>query len=308
MKQKTFDFSSLDSDEQIEQSHPKSAVKRSFSQVSVNRIRPPVKAHGGKYYLARQIVPILLTAPDRPADFLEPCAFGASVFLAMPKHEQETLGDMNPEVVNLWRVLSRHDYASVLVQELSRIQYDQDTFDRAGNSSPVNEVEQAVQFIIRSRFSRGGLCKSFAWSNRERGGLPGDENSWNTFRKSALPKIIERAAGINVVDDECWWVVWQSRNKTRRLIYADPPYMPDTRSAKKAYGEFEMSRLHHFWLVAALRAHTGPAAISGYRNDDYDRWLSDWQRFDFDMPNNSGQTKQKQRRIESFWINWGAAL
>ena len=44
--------------------------------------------------------------------------------------------------------------------------------------------------------------------------------------------------------------------------------------------------------------------ISGYRNVEYDRWLKDWRRFDFEMPNNSGQGKSKQRRTESFWINW----
>ncbi|MEZ6127809.1 MAG: hypothetical protein R3C59_03945 [Planctomycetaceae bacterium] len=54
-----------------------------------------------------------------------------------------------------------------------------------------------------------------------------------------------------------------------------------------------MTRLHHFWLISALRAHTGPAAISGYRNPDYDRWLRNWHHFDIDMPNNAGQTRRK---------------
>ncbi len=35
-----------------------------------------------------------------------------------------------------------------------------------------------------------------------------------------------------------------------------------------------------------------------------DRWLHDWRRHDFDMPNNAGQSKRKQRRTESLWINW----
>ena len=34
---------------------------RGVSDVTVARLRPPVKAHGGKYYLARKIVPILLS-------------------------------------------------------------------------------------------------------------------------------------------------------------------------------------------------------------------------------------------------------
>ena len=82
------------------------------------------------------------------------------------------------------------------------------------------------------------------------------------------------------------------------------PHHPRTRTAKSAYGPYEMTPLQHFWLVAALRAHGGPAAISGYRCDEYDRWLRDWRRFDFDMPNNAGQTRRKQRRTESLWINW----
>ena len=80
--------------------------------------------------------------------------------------------------------------------------------------------------------------------------------------------------------------------------------MRKTRTAKEAYGPYEMTRLHHFWLIAALRAHSGPAAISGYRSHEYDRWLRGWRRVDFDMPNNAGQNRRKQRRTESLWINF----
>jgi len=52
--------------------------------------------------------------------------------------------------------------------------------------------------------------------------------------------------------------------------------MPKTRAAKTAYGPYEMTPAHDFWLVAALRAHSGPAAISGCRGDEYDQWLHDW--------------------------------
>ena len=125
-----------------------------------------------------------------------------------------------------------------------------------------------------------------------------------TFRQKALPNIIDRARGVEVTNEPCWWTVWESREQLHRLIYADPPYMRKTRSAKKAYGPYEMTTLQHFWLVSALRAHSGPAAISGYRCDEYDRWLRGWRRFDFEMPNNSGQTRRKQRRTESLWLNW----
>ena len=271
---------------------------------AVHRLRPPVKAHGGKYYLARRIVPILLGVRERVSEYLEPCAFGASVFLAMPRQQREILGDVNDDVVALWTVLSNEHSAADLTRRLSETSYTSSAFEEAKRHSSGTLLDRASRFLVRCRFSRGGLGKSFAWSERLRGGRPGDENAWETFRQQELPRIIARARGVEVTNDPCWWTVWQSRQQIHRLIYADPPYMPKTRTARTAYGPHEMTVLQHFWLVAALKAHSGPAAISGYRCAEYDRWLKDWRRFDFEMPNNAGQSKRKQRRTESLWINW----
>ena len=283
---------------------PAICALRQETRTNIRRLRPPVKAHGGKYYLARRIVPILLSVRERITEYLEPCAFGASVFLAMPRAKREILGDINPAVCALWTVLGNELLASALTDRLSRLSYDQATFDAVRAPSDGTLLDHAMRFLITCRFSRGGLGKCLAWSDRERGGKPGDANAWDTFRRDELPRIITRARGVEMTGDPCWWTVWESREKVHRMIYADPPYLPSTRSAKTAYGPYEMTRLQHFWLVAALRAHSGPAAISGYRCSEYDRWLRDWRRFDFDMPNNAGQNRRKQRRTESLWINW----
>lgn len=270
----------------------------------VGRIRPPVKAHGGKYYLAPKIVPVLLSAPGRVTEYLEPCAYGASVFLTLPRFNREILGEVNPDVVDLWRVLADKHLSDELRDRVTRTPYSAPTFEAAKKETPITAIERAFRAIILCRFSRGGLGKDFAWSERLRGGQPGDQNAWETFREKELPRIIARAQGIEVTDEPCWWTVWESRARIQRLIYADPPYMRQTRTAKYAYGPYEMTRIEHFWLVAALRAHCGPAAISGYRSAEYDCWLHDWRRIDFDMPNNAGQGRRKQRRTESLWINW----
>ena len=275
-----------------------------FAACRVDRIRPPVKAHGGKFYLAPRIIPILHSVRAKATEYLEPCAFGASVFLAMPRMQREILGDINPDVVALWTVLSKRDSAMDLTRRLAAVPYTKETFQAAKRETPVTLIERATQFLIRCRFSRGGLGKDFAWSERLRGGRPGDENAWHTFRENELPKIVARAEGVEVVSDPCWRTVWRSRQKVERLLYCDPPYMPKTRTAKTAYGPFEMTPYQHARLVTALRAHSGPAAISGYRCEEYDRWLKGWRRFDFEMPNNAGQSRRKQRRCESLWINW----
>lgn len=298
-------------DASVEEVHPATAIEDVVNEtrLHVQRLRPPVKAHGGKYYLASKIVPVLLSAPGDVTEYCEPCAFGGSVFLAMPQFEREILGDINPDVVDLWRTLSRERLAGLLSVELSLLTYDEATFAKSQTERPrpiTDEtlVEKVADIVVRSRFSRGGLGKTFAWSDRTRGGQPGDVNSWRTFRRETLPKIIRRTLGVEVVEQNCWQTVWESRERIQRLVYADPPYMPETRTAKTAYGPHEMTPLQHAKLVVALRRHAGPAAISGYRCPEYDRWLSDWRRLDFDMPNHSGQGKKKQRRCESLWINW----
>ena len=286
--------------------HPATAIEDVVGSTrrKIRRIRPPVKAHGGKYYLAPKIVPVLLSAPGEPDEYLEPCVFGGSVFLAMPRFRREILGDVNPDVINLWRAFSRRHVAKALQHDLDRTPYTEESFDAARSGNSPSDSGSAADFIVRSRFSRGGLGKTFAWSERTRGGKPGDVNSWDTFRSKVLPAVIDRAEGAEVVRDACWATVWESRDRAKRLIYADPPYVRETRTAKDTYGPFEMPLLQHFWLVSALKAHSGPAALSGYRCGDYDRWLREWRRIDFDMPNNSGQGKKKQRRTESLWINW----
>ena len=272
-------------------------------QAQVRSVRPPVKAHGGKYYLAKRIVPILMAVRADVEEYLEPCVFGGSVFLALPKFAREFVGDVNPDVVNLWRALSTRGAANELLNTVAETPYESEEFETS-KVQAIDAITRAARFIIRCRFSRGGLGETFAWSERQRGGKPGDANAWETFIEKALPNIIDRAQGVNVLHDACWMTVWQSRRKSRRLIYADPPYMADTRCSKSAYGDFEMSRVQHFWLASALRAHSGPAAISGYRNYDYDFWFKDWRRTDFEVPNNAGQKGKKQRRIESLWTNF----
>jgi site-specific DNA-adenine methylase len=127
-------------------------------------------------------VPILLGVRTKISEYLEPCAFGASVFLAMPRVGREVLGDINPDVVALWRVLSDAESAGELARRLADVPYSRSAFDAAKYESSGTGIEQAARFLIRCRLSRGGLCRDFAWSERQRGGRSGDEKAWDTFR------------------------------------------------------------------------------------------------------------------------------
>ena len=60
------------------------------------------------------------------------------------------------------------------------------------------------------------------------------------------------------------------------LIYADPPYMLQTRHGSQ-YAK-EMTDADHEKLLDALLAHKGPALVSGYDSDLYNEMLHGWHK------------------------------
>ncbi|HME59345.1 MAG TPA: hypothetical protein VKF63_13460, partial [Terracidiphilus sp.] len=85
-------------------------------------------------------------------------------------------------------------------------------------------------------------------------------------------------------------------------FYLDPPYHPATRTARNAY-EHEMSDRAHSRLLQAVQSLRAMVVLSGYSHPMYDTALRGWDRRTFDMPNNAGQGKTKQRRTEVLWLN-----
>jgi DNA adenine methylase len=133
---------------------------------STSKFRPAVKWHGGKAYLAKQIVSMLPTHTF----YVEPYAGGLSVLLNKPRSQAEVVGDINAELVEFYTTL--RDQRNALVRRLQSVPYTAESFEWAGTTSLATDdrIEQASRFLVRNRFSRGGLGKTFAWSERLRGG------------------------------------------------------------------------------------------------------------------------------------------
>lgn len=81
------------------------------------------------------------------------------------------------------------------------------------------------------------------------------------------------------------------------LVYADPPYLLKTRHAKQY--RHEMTDEDHEELLAALTAHKGFVAISGYDSPLYNEHLKDWHKTEFSALN---QLSEKRREI--LWTNY----
>jgi DNA adenine methylase len=233
--------------------------------------------------------------------YVELFAGGLSVLLNKQTPGTELVNDANQSLVNFWRCL-RDDHDGDLRRKLRATDYTQERFDAARSLNPgAFPSHQAWAFMVRNRMSRGGMGKDFAWSDRLRGGQPGDVNAWQTILAD-LDTIHRRLQKVHILGVDYTDAIDYANATADTLVYADPPYLHETRTAKNVY-EHEICRAGHEFILSLLVKSPAIVMLSGYRSTLYDDMLAGWTRHDFDMPNHSGQGATKQRRVECLWIN-----
>jgi DNA adenine methylase len=257
------------------------------------KLRPAVKWHGGKSYLARRFLPLL---PDHRV-YCEPFAGGLNLLLNKSAAPVEIAGDLDSGLVGLYRALK--DRPEEFLTRVGRVAYTRANFAWSIEPGDGDPLEDAVRFLVRRRFSRGGHGKDFAWSERLRGGQPGDKNGWDTIRRE-LPGIVARLAHVELRCQDGIELIRET-DGPGVLFYLDPPYLHETRTDRDAYGH-EMSDDDHALLIDVIVRCRGAVAISGYHSPLYDRALSRWERAEWKMPNHSGQGREKNPRTEVLWI------
>lgn len=244
--------------------------------------------------------------------YLEPYSGFFSVGLQKPPCLREFANDIDAGLIEMWRVL--RDRPESLGGLLAGLPYTSGTFDWAANPGG-DVVTLAAKYLVRSRFSRGGLRETFAWSERLRGKrspggpIPGDAHGWDTIR-AELPLIAARVQDVGFRCGPALDAIAEL-DGPGTLVYVDSPYLLSTRTAKRVYrhemtpsGSESEDRLRHAALLAMLRECRGMVMISGYPSDLYDRMLADWNRHTFNLPNHAGQGLTKQRRTEVVWCNF----
>lgn len=273
------------------------------------RWRPPVKTHGGKYYLARLLAGLV------PTDITVMCEAyvgGGSFFLNLHPnlYQSAILNDLDAPTNALWKVLCQADTFPEFLQIIRGLTYSQEVFETYRDMPrPLDNLGMAVQHFVVSRMSRGGMGKAFAWSERLRGGIPGDLNAWKTV-VADLPEFHERLhirpLSIGCVDaSDLIKIIGQHSSG---FIYADPPYYHPARKSKKVYRS-EMSCADHRTLLARCLRAKCRIMLSGYHNVLYDkvfqRWSHrGWRAVEIDMANHAGKTDIKERRTEVVWMNY----
>lgn len=277
--------------------------------------RPPFKCHGGKYYLCRWVVDHF---PENYQNmvYVEPYCGGASVFLNKDRSIEECLNDLDLGIIQIYRAL--RDEPTEFIGRLKRIAYSERSFENFAEKLTAKEFPDYLshalaEFSVR-RMSRGGMKKHFAWSNRKRGGQPGDLNAWNTIL-AELPLIAQELTSTYITNEHALKVI-KVFNSKDTLLYLDPPYLPETRASLDVY-DHEMSTDDHIELAEALNSFKGKVILSGYPSKLYKRLYdnvkvltkdkipkSKWRVDHKSIVNHSSQVKKKDQKVEMLWMNY----
>lgn len=260
----------------------------------------PIKYHGGKHYLAKRIIALM---PPHTR-YLEAYCGGMSVLLNKPfEGISEYANDLNGELMNFWRVLK--STPDRMLRALWGTPLSQSEFIEATNAKHSGNVERATAFFIRMRMSRQGIGKDYCTpTSRPRRGMNENVSAWQTA-VDGLPEIHERLRRVEVWNVPATEAV-RKLDCEDLLVYADPPYLHETRRSTGEYGGFEMAKSDHIVLLETLSQMKGKFLLSGYASDLYAGYERKyfWNRHDFDLPNNASSAKSKERKTEIVWSNY----
>lgn len=270
----------------------------------------PIKYHGGKFYLAKNIISLM---PPRSEwlHYVEPYFGGGAVLLANdPVGISEVVNDLNFSLTNFWKVLQDREMFAEFQRDVEAIPFSQVEFVDADDYNPKpfatpDRIEAAVSFFVRCRQSLAGRMKGFTGitKTRTRRGMNNEVSAWLTA-VDGLPAVHERLKRVLILNQDALDVI-RKQDGPQTLFYCDPPYLHETRATTGEYGEFEMTAEQHSDLLDALVNAKGKVMLSGYRNGLYDTHLSrGWRRHDFSLPNNAAGGKVKRRMVESVWTNF----
>lgn len=265
--------------------------------------RPVLRYHGGKWLLA----PWIISHFPAHRVYVEPFGGAASVLLRKERAYAEIYGDLDTEVVNLFRILRDERQAAKLIEALRLTPFAREDFHDAYRSTR-NRLERARRLIVKSYMgfgtdaATGQYRTGFRANSNRSGSTPAAD--WRNYPE-ALELIIDRLRGV-VIENRDAMQVMLKHDAADALHFVDPPYLIETRSrtnrrpASQGGGTYrhELTLEQHMELLEGLRELEGMVILCGYPSEIYDEALPDWRRVERDALADGAAP-----RTEVLWIN-----
>ena len=254
-----------------------------------------IKYPGAKWSLANWIIDHF---PPHHS-YLEPFFGSGAVLFTKFRSNIETVNDLDSDIVNLFHWI--REEPEQLARLIHWTPYAREVYDRAFEMqyAETEPLRRAADFCARMMQGHGFRTtgEKVGWKND----VQGRERAYAAKAWMDMPDTIlqaaERLRGVQIEHSPAVDLI-RRFNFPNVLIYCDPPYLRSTRHMKKQY-RHEMTDEDHVELLEALKAHKGPAIISGYDSDLYNRELKGWYK-----DGRTSFTQNASRRKEIIWMNF----
>jgi DNA adenine methylase len=269
-----------------------------------------LKWHGGKYYMASEIVALM---PPH-LHYVEPYFGGGAVLFERDPEDprlqignqgvSEVVNDINARLISFWRVLRDPELFAQFYRKVQCVPMARQEWVTAHDHDYGSDrVDDAVAFFVDARQSLAGRMKGFTavTRNRTRRKMNGNVSEWLTS-VDGLPDVHERLRRVLIENMPAIDLIRREDTPTT-LFYCDPPYLHETRSSPNTYA-YEMTVRDHQQLLEILKGCKGKVMLSAYPSELYLVELHDWNRYSFDKPNNAAGGNSKRRMTELVFCNF----
>lgn len=195
--------------------------------------------------------------------YLEPFFGSGAILFNKQPSRIETANDIDGNIVNLFKVIREKPEQLANVIEFtpySREEYYQ-SFQHL--QFPLSDVERARVFMVRCWMALGGKTSDkTGWRHNVDPNTVNAIPDWNRLPKRIL-EATKRLKNVQIENQDALTLI-KKYNHDDCLIYADPPYVLETRT-KRHYAH-EMTDTQHEELVKELNNHSGYVLLSTYGN------------------------------------------
>jgi len=210
---------------------------------------------------------LLLLSPCHT--YVEAFGGGASLLFAKPPSPVEVYNDIDEGLVNFFRVLRNPEQFEEFHRLVSLTPYSRTEYNncRAHWRDYDDPVQRTWAWFVVARMSFSGHFGSGISTviTESSHGMVQTAATWLSAIEN-LPQVAARLLQVQI-ENEDWRVILERYDTPHTTFYLDPPYIHETRKAKRY--NYEMDDNDHAELVQTLLHIQGNAMLSGYPHDLY---------------------------------------